>query len=106
MIECSKCNAKYPTERLFCGKCKEPLGIRCHVCGFINLLDDLYCGICLSNLKEQRSGNYKDNIQQTENVPNNMYDELIKSVNEDEKTGGFGERLSQDDIDSIFEGKE
>jgi hypothetical protein len=102
MIECPKCGAKYPTERLFCGKCREPLGIRCHVCGFINLLDDLFCGICQNDLKAEVivSVRHEDNL--ADNTPVGLYQELLAGVGEDKNTGNFDNKLSQEEIDNIF----
>lgn len=102
MIQCAKCGAEYPTERLFCGKCREPLGIRCNICGFINLLDDLFCGICQNDLKTQNSASFTHDIKSSEDTSNNLYHELLAEVNEDKNIGNFDNRLSQEEIDNIF----
>jgi hypothetical protein len=112
MIECRKCGAKYPTERLFCGKCKERLGIRCSVCGFINLLDDLFCGICLTELNiqtgisvgqesEESFASLKTGSVFSESL---LYNQIQMSAQEDEAFfAEDGGKISQEDIDEIFQ---
>jgi len=104
MIECSKCGAKYPTERLFCGKCKERLGVRCTVCGFINLLDDLFCGICLSELNTQMGISVGQEAGETFFSESFLYKEILMSAQEDEAFFTDDDRkISQEDIDEIFQ---
>lgn len=103
MIECKKCRAKYPTERLFCGRCMEPLGIRCPICGFINLLDDLVCGICLTELKEQKEIPKEKKVKK--NAPallGALYEEIRLDAEEDVRYAENDEGVSQKDIDDIF----
>jgi hypothetical protein len=102
MIECRKCRAKYSTERLFCGKCKERLGIRCPVCGFINLLDDLFCGICLTELKAQKPVSHSQESEEPVSIPGSLHEEIRVSAEEDEAFVSAEEKISQEEIDGIF----
>ena len=103
MIACEKCGAKYPTERLFCGKCKHRLGIRCPMCGFINLMDDRFCGICLTELRAQ--GEIPVAIQSTEPVFLEIftYDEIQTGALEDEAFASIDGKLEQEEIDNFFQ---
>ena len=104
MIECSQCGAKYPTERLFCGKCKERLGIRCSVCGFINLLDDLFCGICLTELNTQMGISVGSKSEEPVFSESPLYKQILMSAQEDEVFfADDSEKISQEDIDEIFQ---
>jgi hypothetical protein len=103
MIECHKCGAKYPTERLFCGKCKEPLGVRCPVCGFINLLDDLFCGICLTELKAQAEVSSSRESKEFASLPIPYYEEIQTDGGEDEDFISADNKLSQEEIKNIFQ---
>jgi hypothetical protein len=105
MIECSKCGAKYPTERLFCGKCKERLGVRCAVCGFINLIDDLYCGICLIELSAQIQvrTDIEPRPEELVSAGSPLYNELLRGIEDDEAFAVTDEKIQQDEIDKIFQ---
>ena len=103
MIKCNKCSAEYPTERLFCGKCKERLGIRCSVCGFINLLDDLHCGICLTEIKSQGAVPGSQESAKPVSAPESLYAEIQESIQEDETFTGIKEQVSQREIEDIFQ---
>ncbi len=109
MIECSKCGAKYPTERMFCGKCKERLGVRCPICGFINLLDDLFCGICLTELSAQIELNAQMGIpagQKSEEPVSSespLYEEIRVGAEEDESFAVADEKIAQEEINEIFQ---
>ncbi len=103
MLECTKCGAKYPTERLFCGKCKERMGIRCQLCGFINLLDDLFCGICLAELKDRAHVPVDRKAEQPSSPINTLYEEILAGAQEDEKFANAEGKISQEEIESIFQ---
>ncbi len=103
MLECTKCGAKYPTERVFCGKCKERMGIRCQLCGFINLLDDLFCGICLAELKDRAHVPVDRKAEQPSSPINTLYEEILAGAQEDEKFANAEGKISQEEIESIFQ---
>ena len=103
MIGCKACGAKYPTERLFCGKCKAKLGIRCPVCGFINLLDDMFCGICLTQLGGPIEMTIGPAPGEPAAAPNPFYEEIRRGVQEDQEADGTDEKLEQGEIDSLFQ---
>jgi len=102
MIECSKCGAKYPTERLFCGKCKERLGVRCSVCGFINLLDDIFCGICRSELNAQTNIFVGHESEEPISPVTSLYEEIRIAAEEDESFAFVDEKISQEEIEELF----
>lgn len=102
MIEC-KCGAKYPTERVFCGKCRERLGVRCSICGFINLLDDLYCGICLSELKGQTRAMPDQEPEKAVSNPDSLYEEIRMGVQEDAALASGSGMVSQEEIENLFQ---
>jgi len=107
MIECHECGAKYPTERLFCGKCKEPLGIRCPVCGFINLLDDIFCGICLTEINAQAEILAGQKSEEPTPPERTLYEEIRIGAEEDKAFVAADDKISQEEIAEIFqEGEE
>lgn len=103
MLECRKCGAKYPTERLFCGKCKERMGIRCQLCGFINLPDDLFCGVCLAELKDRAHVPVDQKAEESSSPINPLYEEILTGAQEDEKFANAEGKISQEEIESIFQ---
>jgi hypothetical protein len=103
MLECRECGAKYPTQRLFCGKCKERMGIRCQLCGFINLPDDLFCGICLAELKESVHVSTDRKAEEPRSPINTLYEEILTGAQEDEKFANSEGKISQEEIESIFQ---
>ena len=103
MLECRKCGAKYPTERLFCGKCKERMGVRCQLCGFINLPDDLFCGICLAELKEHAHVSVDQKAEEAQLPVNTLYGEILADVKEDDAFANAEGKISQEEIESIFQ---
>lgn len=103
MLECRKCGAKYPTERLFCGKCKESMGVRCQLCGFINLPDDLFCGICLAELKEHDHVFVDREAEDPGSPIKSLYEEILAGAQEDEKFANAEGKVSQEEIESIFQ---
>ncbi len=102
MIECSKCGATYTTERLFCGKCREQLGIRCPVCGFVSSLDDRFCGICLTELEAHKGAPVVRESDEADSMPDSIHSEILIGVQEDEAFGSANEVISQEEIEGIF----
>lgn len=102
MIECAKCKARYPTERVFCGKCREPLGFRCTVCAFINLLDDLFCGLCNAELKPLTRDLTNKSSGRRAVLPKTPFEEVSEDVQADIAYAHAEEGVSQKDIDDIF----
>jgi len=103
MVECQKCGAKYPTERLFCGKCRERIGIRCSVCGFINLLGDIFCGICLTELEVGIHVPDSREHMGTNSPSNSLYEEIRMQAEADEASTKVDSRISQEEIAEIFQ---
>jgi len=117
MIVCGNCGARYPSERLFCGKCKARLGIRCSYCGFVNLINDLFCGICLTDLKSQTAppAPKSQAEPQTElhakqvtsepskSKPPSIFEEIQQGAEDDEGSTKTNELVSQDEIEKMFQ---
>jgi len=103
MIECGKCGARYSTERLFCGKCGDKLGIRCRICGFINLLDDVFCGICRFELSDKAHVSDTQEYIKTGSRSRPVYEEIRIGAEEDEAFAHVDGKMSQEEIEDIFQ---
>jgi class 3 adenylate cyclase len=49
-MQCSKCGAKNPVDKKFCGDCGAPLANLCPKCGADNPLGKSFCGECGTSL--------------------------------------------------------
>ncbi len=59
---CLKCGRRNPSERKFCGGCREPLSELCFACEFENGASDRYCGKCgedLAALRQTKVAEYE-----------------------------------------------
>ena len=79
------------------------MGIRCPVCGFINLIDDRFCGICLTDLKAEKSIVASPKARLDAPVELSTYQELMDEVQEDKSVTSSEVKLSQEEIDKIFQ---
>lgn len=103
MIECGKCRAKYPTERLFCGKCRERLGVRCPVCGSVNLLDDIFCGTCLTELRGENHVPHGQESEKADAPSTPLYEEIRMDAEADEAFTNADSKISQEEIEDVFQ---
>ncbi|MBN1672541.1 MAG: zinc ribbon domain-containing protein [Kiritimatiellae bacterium] len=108
MIECDNCGASYPSERLFCGKCRHPLGIRCPFCGFVNLKDDVYCGGCSADLTNAQAPGAAPAAGTKAAAPQDpFYHELAQEARGDRTfTAQIAETLDQAEIRELFQKEE
>lgn len=51
-MKCNVCKTDNESYRIFCSNCGEILPVKRHICGFINLETDKYCGGCGASLIE------------------------------------------------------
>lgn len=103
MTTCDECGAKYESERVFCGKCRCRLGVRCGYCGFINSLDDTYCGGCSTDLQSGQFQAEQTGAEETKKEKRAFYDDLMDDAHHDRSfTAQIAETLNQAEIKELF----
>ncbi|HTY11390.1 MAG TPA: zinc ribbon domain-containing protein [Bacteroidota bacterium] len=104
-MECPNCKADNSEAKRFCTTCGSPLGTLCRRCGKIGKLEDKYCGECGMTLSASPNEHLFKRAPQTGATKQYMPDEIeellqMRKQVVDEQSAS--ERVTQNDIDSIF----
>lgn len=109
-MKCLSCTTSNRDERSFCSHCGVPLGWPCARCRFFNFRGEAYCGGCGGPGSESAAAP-PGGRQRPARAPASSRSTLIRDEiqtylkTKPEDTGGESDnkRVSQDDIDSLFQ---
>ncbi len=104
-MECPNCKTNNEGTKRFCTVCGAALGALCKRCGKMGKVDDKYCGDCGTALVASANGQLFTHPGQTGDVKQYASDEIeellsLRKIARQEEAAS--ERVTQNDIDSIF----
>lgn len=102
MSKCGVCGTAYTDARIFCGKCRAVVGLRC-VCGAANAMSDTFCGQCGLNLHEHAADGADSSVPVATTAA--ARDILGETRAESAHFARLTKRMHSDDIKTLFRSK-